>query len=117
MKSISRLALVGVSLGALIAPFQALAQTAPAAKPAEGEAAKDDIVVIGTLIRGTAAVGSQTISVDAKAITDKAPGSTNELLALIPQIANTFNGRFEGDPRGVSAGISITKPKIGRAHV
>lgn len=38
--------------------------------------------------------------------------STNELLGLVPQIANTFNGRFEGDPRGVGAGISITKPNL-----
>ena len=87
------------------------AQTKPdEAGPSDSEG--KEIIVTGTLIRGTAAVGSQTISVDTKTITDKGATSTNELLGLIPQIANTFNGRFEGDPRGVSAGISITKPNL-----
>ena len=31
---------------------------------------------------------------------------------MIPQLTNTFNGRFEGDPRGVSAGVSINKPNL-----
>jgi iron complex outermembrane recepter protein len=111
MKSIYNIALLGVSLGALATPHLAFAQTA---KPAAEEAAADDadIVVIGTLIRGTAAVGSQTLSVDAAAIADTGATSTNELLGLIPQIGSTFNGRFEGDPRGFSAGISINKPNL-----
>jgi iron complex outermembrane receptor protein len=111
---------MGVSLVALIAPMSALAQTAPApAAAAEPPAAKpdtapqdSDIVVVGTLIRGTAAVGSQTISVDSKAITNQGANSTNEVLSLIPQVANAFNGRFEGDPRGVSAGISVNRPNL-----
>jgi iron complex outermembrane recepter protein len=70
------------------------------------------IVVTGTLIRGTEVVGSQTISVGAEEIADKGANSTNELLGLIPQIANAFNGRFEGDPRGFSSGISITRPNL-----
>lgn len=84
-------------------------QTADQAAPAD---AGNDIVVTGTLIRGTAVVGSQTISVDLQAIADKGATSTNEVLGLIPQISNTFNGRFEGNPSGVSAGISITKPNL-----
>jgi iron complex outermembrane receptor protein len=72
----------------------------------------EEVVVTGTLIRGTAAVGSQTISIDSKAIADKGATSTNELLGMIPQIANAFNGRIEGDPRGYSAGISITRPNL-----
>lgn len=86
----------------------ALAQSNGAA----GESGNEEITVVGTLIRGTAVVGSQTISVDGAAIADRAVTSTNELLTLIPQVTNTFNGRFEGDPRGVSAGISITKPNL-----
>lgn len=84
------------------------------AEEAKDDANKDnaDIVVTGTLIRGTQVTGAQTISVDAKAITEKAAGSTNELLGNIPQIANTFNGRFEGDPRGIRAGISINRPNL-----
>ncbi|MCW1404103.1 TonB-dependent receptor [Novosphingobium sp. MW5] len=90
-----------------MAPASAFAQDADADK--EGEA---PIVVTGTLIRGVAATGTQSISVDTAAIADKAASSTNELLSLVPQITNTFNGRFEGDPRGVGAGISITKPNL-----
>lgn len=76
------------------------------------EAPEPEIVVTGTLIRGTEVAGSQTITVDSDAIVAKGATSTNELLGLIPQISNAFNGRFEGDPRGVSAGISITKPNL-----
>lgn len=116
MRSYSNTILLGVSFAALMAPASAMAQTAPVAAPADDEqvagSTEKDIVVVGTLIRGTTAVGSQTLSVDSKAIADKGSTSTNELLALIPQIANTFNGRFEGDPRGVSAGISINKPNL-----
>jgi iron complex outermembrane receptor protein len=107
--------LLGASMIALATPMAAMAQdAAPVDTQASAEDGEDspDIVVTGTLIRGTAAVGSQTISVDEKAIADKGASSTNELLGLIPQIANTFNGRFEGDPRGYTAGISITRPNL-----
>jgi len=118
MHSYSTTILLGVSFAALMAPVSATAQAAPAEAPAAAAddqtpgSTEKDIVVVGTLIRGTTAVGSQTLSVDSKAIADKGATSTNEALALIPQIANTFNGRFEGDPRGVSAGISINKPNL-----
>ena len=106
IRNIRRLAFAVASLLSISAP--AFAQDT-----AEGEAVESDaIVVTGTLIRGKAPVGSQLISVDASAIADKAAGSTNELLSLIPQVSNTFNGRFEGDPRGVAAGISINKPNL-----
>jgi iron complex outermembrane recepter protein len=111
VKAIYRLAMAGVSIGALVAPFQVLAQ---AAKPAAADAdTKEDIVVTGTLIRNTQVVGSQTLTVDAAKITERAATSTNELLRAIPQIANQFNGRIEGDPRGVAgAGNSITRPNL-----
>jgi iron complex outermembrane receptor protein len=113
VRALSKNALMGVSLIALTAPMQAMAQAAPApTAPAEPAAEGSDVVVVGTLIRGTTAVGSQTISVDSKAITAQGATSTNELLGLIPQIASSFNGRFEGDPRGVSAGISVNRPNL-----
>ncbi len=105
MMSIRGLAFASVSLLSLSAP--AFAQDADNEKAGE-----DPIIVTGTLIRGVAATGTQSISVDTTAIVDKAANSTNELLSLVPQISNTFNGRFEGDPRGVGAGISITKPNL-----
>lgn len=102
--SVALSALAAVSLSSV-----AYAADAPADKE---DAKKDEIVVTGTLIRGTTVVGAQTITVDAKAIAAKAASSTNELLTAIPQISNAFNGRIEGDPRGISAGISITKPNL-----
>lgn len=90
----------------------AYAQEAPAAAEATEAEADEGITVIGTFIRGAEVVGSQTISVDATAIAEKGASSTNELLGLIPQITSSFNGRFEGDPRGVSSGISINKPNL-----
>jgi iron complex outermembrane receptor protein len=109
MISYRSLAIASVSLLSLAAS-PAFAQNAEANND---EASKDDgIVVVGTLIRGAETTGAQTVSITADAIVDKAANSTNELLSLVPQISNTFNGRFEGDPRGVGAGISITKPNL-----
>ncbi len=45
----------------------------------EEEAALEEIVVTGTLIRGTEATGSQVISLDAEAISDVGAVTTNEL--------------------------------------
>jgi iron complex outermembrane recepter protein len=112
MKSVYKIALMGVSLAALFAPIEVYAQTTSAAAD-DSDAASDEIIVTGTLIRGTTAVGSQTLSVDAAAIAEKGANSTNELLGVIPQIANAFNGRFEGDPRGIQgSGTSITRPNL-----
>ncbi len=106
MRNIRKLAFASVSLFAIASP--AMAQDA-----ASDEAESDnEIVVTGTLIRGAEVVGSQTISIDSQSIVDKGANSTNELLSLIPQISNTFNGRFEGDPRGLGAGISVNRPNL-----
>lgn len=96
---------------ALLTPAVASAQDADAA---DANADYDDeIVVIGTLIRGTEVVGSQTISIDDEAITQQGATTTNEVLQLVPQITNTFNNRFEVDPRGItSAGVSIQRPNL-----
>ncbi|MXO89956.1 TonB-dependent receptor domain-containing protein [Pontixanthobacter aquaemixtae] len=72
----------------------------------------EDIVVIGTLIRGIEVAGSQPILVSQEDLVERGATTTNELLSLVPQITNTFNGRFEGDPRGVRAGISINRPNL-----
>jgi iron complex outermembrane recepter protein len=113
LAAIRSLALFSTAAIAML-PAHAMAQTddEKTAAASDEEAKKDDIVVTGTLIRGTQVAGSQTITVDEKQITAQAATSTNELLGMIPQITNTFNGRFEGDPRGIGAGISITKPNL-----
>ena len=98
------------SLAALaMAPVSAFAQDAN-----DGDEVDADtpIVVVGTLIRGTEAVGTQTISVDQEAVQALGANTTNEILSLIPQIANTFNDRFEVDPRGASAGITVQRPNL-----
>jgi iron complex outermembrane recepter protein len=110
--------LIAMATVAFATPLAALAQStaanagsAPSATQPKEELT--EVVVTGTLIRGTAAVGSQTITVDSEAINDKGATSTNELLGIIPQIANSFNGRIEGDPRGYQGGnISITRPNL-----
>ncbi len=105
MRTIRKLAYLGVSLTAFSTP--AFAQDAAS----KDEPSKDEIVVTGTLIRGTQATGSQTVTVDAKAITQIAATSTNELLTSIPQI-QSFNGRPEGDPRGLTSVSSIVRPNL-----
>jgi iron complex outermembrane recepter protein len=95
-------------------PTQLFAQSegAPEEATAEDDANKEGIVVVGTLIRGAEVVGAQTITLDQEEIAAKGANSTNELLQAIPQIAS-FNGRFEGDPRGISgSGTSITRPNL-----
>ncbi len=112
MKSIYTAAMISVSAAAIIAPHQAYAQT-PTPAADEATADEKEIIVTGTLIRGTQVTGSQTISVSPADITAKGAFSTNELLSVIPQIANSFNGRIEGDPRGIQgAGTSITRPNL-----
>jgi iron complex outermembrane recepter protein len=112
MKKLTQIALASVSLIGLIQPMQAFAQDVAPADEAIDDVPDSEIVVTGTLIRGTQVTGSQTITVGVDEISAKGATSTNELLTIIPQIANAFNGRFDGDPRGVSSGISITKPNL-----
>jgi iron complex outermembrane recepter protein len=113
VKNIHRFAMVGVSLTALVAPHQAFAQTAGPAAAASANEADKEIIVTGTLIRGTQVTGSQTLTIDSEAISAKLATSTNELLGTIPQIVNSFNGRIENDPRGFTSGSnSINRPNL-----
>ena len=113
MKKLTQIALASVSLIGLIQPMQAFAQDQAPADEATDSDPDNQIVVTGTLIRGTQVVGSQTLSVSRDTIEAKAASSTNELLGVIPQIANAFNGRFEVDPRGIQgSGTSVTRPNL-----
>jgi iron complex outermembrane recepter protein len=112
MKSLRTIAYASASLIALTLPGFAQAQTTKAPAAAAEEATADkDIVVTGTLIRNTQATGSQTITVDAKAITEIGATSTNALLTSIPQLGS-FNSRPEGDARGLTAVSSIVRPNL-----
>ena len=106
MHHIRNFVLASASVLALAAP--AMAQTEASG---DGAAKADDIVVTGTLIRGVAPAGSQTIAVDATTIEQKAASSTNELLGAIPQITNAFNDRFTNDARG-AGGTTINRPNL-----
>lgn len=112
MKKIQYLFLASSCIGSIGLPSTVQAQTEAKPNAEEANVHDGDIVVTGTLIRGTRVTGSQTISVGVQDIQAKAATTTNELLGTIPQISNTFNGRFEGDPRGIAAGISINKPNL-----
>ncbi len=112
MRKINAFLAASASLIAIAPTSVAYAQTSPANATASEEVEDKDIIVTGTLIRGVAAVGSQTINVDAEQIAAKGASSTNELLGAVPQIVTSFNGRFEGDPRGISAGLSINRPNL-----
>jgi len=71
----------------------------------------EEVLVTGTLIRGTEVTGSQTISLDSEEITDLGAANMNEIMASIPQVTNFFNKRPEEDPRG-STNISISRPNL-----
>lgn len=71
----------------------------------------EEIVVTGTLIRGSEVVGSQTISLNSEDISEIGAITNNELLATIPQVANTFNERPDPSPRNTH-GNSVNRPNL-----
>ena len=63
-----------------------------------------EIVVTGTLIRGVAPTGTETVKVTAEDIKEAGGLSTNDVLARIPQITNFFNTQIvaaPGQPHGI----------------
>lgn len=86
---------------------------------ARAEEAKDDadgdskeIVVTGTLIRGTAPVGSNSISLGQTKLEEVAPQSANDLLASVPQVTNYFNKVPIAD-----LGIAVNQIQISRPNL
>ncbi len=111
MRISTKLALASVSLISLTTPVYAAETAAAAAADATNKDGDAQIVVTGTLIRGTQATGSQTLTRDAKAIAEVAAISTNALLSSIPQLGN-FNASPEGNPRGLTAVSTIVRPNL-----
>jgi iron complex outermembrane recepter protein len=101
-------AFAAVSLSALSQP--AFAQNAP--QSAEAEESNDDIVVTGTLIRGIAPVGAQTITLGQDRLEETGAISTNELLASLPQVSNYFNTVPAADLAIAVNQIQISRPNI-----
>jgi iron complex outermembrane recepter protein len=105
-----KLAFAAVSLLALSSP--ALAQDAPADDSVAEEEDDERIIVTGTLIRGTAPVGSNTISLGQNALAESGAQSSNELLASIPQVTNYFNRVPVSDLAIAVNQIQISRPNL-----
>jgi iron complex outermembrane recepter protein len=84
------------------------------AQDAEEEAAPEEklIVVTGTLIRGTAPVGSNAISLGQEKLAETGAQSSNELLASIPQVTNYFNRVPVSDLAIAVNQIQISRPNL-----
>lgn len=93
---------------ALALPVAAQAQDA-----AEDEKSGDpEIVVTGTFIRGSAPVGSNSLSIGEQKLEETAAQSSNELLASIPQVTNYFN-RVPVSDLGIAVNqIQISRPNL-----
>ncbi|WP_054441799.1 TonB-dependent siderophore receptor [Novosphingobium sp. ST904] len=89
--SVRQCALFGVSIIALT-PIAAMAQAVPdqESPPPLSDKEIQEIIVTGTLLRGVAPAGSETVSLNAQAITAVGANSTAQLLASVPQTAS-FN--------------------------
>jgi iron complex outermembrane recepter protein len=105
MRAIRNLALAGVSLVSLATP--ALAQTTQAA---DDSADAEDIVVTGTLIRGIAPGGSQSIAVGQEKIEQIGAVNTSDLIASVPQAGN-FLG-FVGVRGSSNFSLSVNRPSL-----
>ncbi len=88
-----------------------LASVGVSAQESDGGSSLEEVVVTGTLIRGTEVTGSQTIEIDAESIVEIGAVNTNEILASVPQVTNFFNSRPEENPRGSDA-ITISRPNL-----
>jgi iron complex outermembrane recepter protein len=107
MRKLIVAAYTGVSLLCLATP--AFAQNAPDGG-AENPANKGDIVVTGTLIRGIAPGGSQSIDVSKEKITSIGAANTSDLVAAIPQTGN-FNA-FVGVRGSSGVSLSVNRPVL-----
>ncbi|MAK60234.1 MAG: hypothetical protein CMK09_04590 [Ponticaulis sp.] len=92
--------LLGSAAACSLAALLTVSPVANAQSETSDEAAADDVVTMetvvvtaatGTLIRGVAPTGTNTIQVDEAMIDEISPSSTNDLLSNVPQVSNAFN--------------------------
>jgi len=104
-RSLRAAALIGTA-GITLIPMAAWAQ--------DDDAEEDDdtIVVTGTLIRGEAPIGSNSITLGTERLEETAAVSSNELLASIPQVTNYFNNVPTADLAIAANQIQISRPNI-----
>jgi iron complex outermembrane recepter protein len=99
-----------VFTSALAMATSAMAQaTNPADDAPENDA---EIVVTGTLLRGTAPVGSNAITLGAVKLQETGAQSANQLLASVPQVSNYFNNVAVRD-----VGIAVNQIQISRPNI
>jgi iron complex outermembrane receptor protein len=93
---------------------EAAADQSKAKADGQSEVKSEEIVVTGTLIRGSVPIGSNAIALDEKKTEAVAPISTNELLASVPQVTNYFNKVPLADLGGAGAvnQIQISRPNL-----
>lgn len=111
MKSIFKVALVGVSLGALVAPFQAFAQDAPAG--AEEEVSDAEVIVV-TARRKDESI--QDVPVVINAVTTEDIGKLNlrkfeDIAAVVPGLALQANQNGIGavaTVRGINFDVNVS---------
>jgi iron complex outermembrane recepter protein len=85
----------------------AFAQNAPGNASANAANELEEVVVTGTLIRGTAPIGQQLITVDSAAIQQSGATNTADLLATVPAL-NSFNIAPQGGQSEFNSGGSST---------
>jgi iron complex outermembrane recepter protein len=82
-------------LTALAAVVSAMSTGAVMAQEPEG--AIEEVLVTGsatgTMLRGVAPVGTNVVSLDKSKIEETGVSSSNDLLAQVPQVSSTFNGK------------------------
>lgn len=107
--SVRLCALLGASTAALL-PMAGLAQTSSASAEEVNESEIQDIIVTGTLLRGVAPAGSETVSLSRENITAVGANSTAQLLASVPQTAS-FNANPVVSATG-SSQVTINRPNL-----
>ena len=100
---------IGVAAVAIL-PAVAMAQAEPNDRKSEGDSDTNAIVVTGTLIRGSSAVGTQTIGVDQSRIAAIGAPNTSDIIANIPQ-AGLFMG-FVGIRGSNNFSLAVNRPTL-----
>jgi iron complex outermembrane recepter protein len=108
MKAFYFLAMTGVSIAALSVPAFAQQET-PNAEADDAATDKKEIIVTGTLIRGIAPAGTNSITVTNEDVQETGASTTAQLLEKIPQLGS-FND-FQA-PVGASSFVTTNRPNL-----
>ena len=110
MRTFRNIALASVSLLAVTTPALArAAEEQPAAATEDAVDAKE-IIVTGTLIRGIAPGGSQSIGIDTSKISAVGAPNTSDLIATIPQAGNFLT--YVGVRGSSNFSLAVNRPVL-----